>query len=225
MKKYIGYVYLTTNLINGKKYVGQHKQKQLYKIDSYLGSNSQLLNDIELLGIDNFKKEILHFCKDENELDYYETLEIAKRNCLKSDEYYNVKMKGGHNHCTPETRRKISKAISGEKNGFYGKKHTKESIQKMIESKKGIPAWNKGIPWSDEIREIQKQARKNMYKVKSEHVMAKKVECYDESMNYICTYECQLDACQGENLSDTTIRKYIKNGNKCPKTNRYYKFV
>jgi len=38
----------------------------------------------------------------------------------------------------PEHRKKISDANSGEKHPLYGKKHSKESIEKMKNSKKNI---------------------------------------------------------------------------------------
>lgn len=38
---------------------------------------------------------------------------------------------------TESYRKNMSLAVSGEKNGMYGKKHTEESKQKMSEHKKG----------------------------------------------------------------------------------------
>jgi hypothetical protein len=53
-----------------------------------------------------------------------------------------------------ETREKMSIARKGEKHPMYGKKHTKESIQKMSEKLKGHTPWNKGKTgiFSDETR-------------------------------------------------------------------------
>ena len=51
MKYY--YVYLTTNLINGKKYIGQHYGEL---DDYYLGSGSILKKAILKYGRKNFKK-------------------------------------------------------------------------------------------------------------------------------------------------------------------------
>lgn len=39
---------------------------------------------------------------------------------------------------TDKTRKKISKSVSGENNGMYGKKHSYEAIKKMSESKKKL---------------------------------------------------------------------------------------
>ena len=59
------YVYLTTNLINNKKYIGQHYGEIN---DSYLGSGHIILDAIKKYGKENFKKEILKICKDYEDL-------------------------------------------------------------------------------------------------------------------------------------------------------------
>jgi len=44
-----------------------------------------------------------------------------------------------------ESRLKMSKAKIGKKSGMFGKKHSKETINKISKSRKGIIAWNKGL--------------------------------------------------------------------------------
>lgn len=56
----MNYIYMTTNLINGKKYIGKHKGELN---DSYLGSGTLLLRAIKKYGKENFKKEILYISK------------------------------------------------------------------------------------------------------------------------------------------------------------------
>lgn len=46
-------IYKTTNLVNGKFYVGQHYQKSS-EFDGYLGSGIKILNAIKKYGKENF---------------------------------------------------------------------------------------------------------------------------------------------------------------------------
>lgn len=109
----IGFVYIITNLINNKKYIGKKlgkfskttyktiklkngkkKRKKIKgKIESdwkdYWGSSPNLLEDINKLGKENFKREILYYCKSKAECSYIEAREQFSRQVLESDEYYN----------------------------------------------------------------------------------------------------------------------------------------
>ena len=73
--------------------------------------------------------------------------------------------KKGHT-VTVETLRKMSEALSGNKNPMYRKKHSEISRIKMSEAKKGKKSWNKGIHMSDEAKkklsETNKGKRKGM---------------------------------------------------------------
>lgn len=109
----IGFVYLITNLTTGKKYIGKKlakfskttyrvvklkngskkKKKIRSKIDSdwqeYYGSNDQLNKDVQELGTQYFKREILYYCNSKAECSYIEAREQFSRRVLESDEYYN----------------------------------------------------------------------------------------------------------------------------------------
>jgi hypothetical protein len=103
-KGYIGFTYLITNITNNKKYLGKKvfyfskikkikgKQKH-YKIVSdwqtYYGSSPALLADIEKLGKDKFKREIMYLCTDKTQLSYLELKEQVLRGALETEEYYN----------------------------------------------------------------------------------------------------------------------------------------
>ena len=91
MKQY--YVYLTTNLVNNKKYIGQHYGEVT---DSYIGSGSILKKAIEKYGKNNFKKEILEICEDYNSLNIAEKKWITKYNAVESEDFYNI-APGGFN--------------------------------------------------------------------------------------------------------------------------------
>ena len=109
----VGFVYLITNLTNDRKYVGKKlakfsrtttktvtlkngtkkKKKIRSKIDSdwmeYYGSSNELNKDVETLGKDNFRREILYFCKSKAECSYIEAREQFVRRVLETTEYYN----------------------------------------------------------------------------------------------------------------------------------------
>ena len=101
---HLGFVYLIENLITGKKYVGKKlfyfsrtKQikgkKKRFKIESdwmsYYGSNAELNSDVETLGQENFKREIIHLCKSKGMCNYLEAKEQFVRCVLEDDNYYN----------------------------------------------------------------------------------------------------------------------------------------
>lgn len=120
----VGFVYLITNLTNNRKYIGKKlakfskttyktvtlkngtkkKKKIRSKIDSdwrdYYGSNIELNKDVEKLGKENFKREILYYCKSKAECSYIEAREQFSRKVLESTDYYNghiqVRVHGSH---------------------------------------------------------------------------------------------------------------------------------
>ena len=120
----VGFVYLITNNLSGRKYIGKKlakfsktsvkvvkqkngikKKKRIRtKIDSdwreYYGSSIDLAADILKLGTENFSREILYYCASKAECSYIEAREQFNRKVLESDDYYNgqisVRVHGSH---------------------------------------------------------------------------------------------------------------------------------
>jgi group I intron endonuclease len=83
-----GYVYITTNLVNGKKYIGQHRSKEFDP--NYKGSGKLLIKAFEKYGWDNFSTELLEECSDQESLGVRENYWINYYNAVESDKYYNI---------------------------------------------------------------------------------------------------------------------------------------
>ena len=103
---YTSFVYRITNLENGKQYIGK---KNLTKVRSkkvkgktrrkriksesdwreYFGSSLTLLGDVEKLGRDRFKREIIILCKSRGTANYWEAYHIMSNHAIISENYYN----------------------------------------------------------------------------------------------------------------------------------------
>lgn len=70
------YIYLITNKLNGKTYVGQHKVETLKK-DSYFGSGIYLKRAIDKYGQENFEKTVLKYCETREQADFLEKKYIS----------------------------------------------------------------------------------------------------------------------------------------------------
>jgi hypothetical protein len=100
LAKFAKTTYKVVKLKNGNK----KRKKIRTKIDSdwqqYYGSSPNLTEDINQQGTDNFKREILYYCKSKSECSYIEAREQFSRRVLESDDYYNghiqVRVHGSH---------------------------------------------------------------------------------------------------------------------------------
>lgn len=111
-----GYVYKTTNIINGKMYIGQHKSEKFD--ESYKGSGVILTKALEKYGKSNFKTQIIECCETAEELDDREVYWIARYNASESETFYNVASgcNGSHEYSTSEiTRQRLSEAQTGKR--------------------------------------------------------------------------------------------------------------
>jgi hypothetical protein len=134
-QKQYHFIYKTTNLLNGKYYIGMHSSDSL--TDGYLGSGKRLRYSINKYGKINHIREILEFCKTREDLKARE-IEIVNLNEITKLECMNLK-------------------IGGEGAGLpIGFKHSNESKEKMSQS-------NKGNNRSSETREKQSVAQKESW--------------------------------------------------------------
>ncbi len=131
-------VYVHTNKINGKKYVGitSANVHERWQNGKHYKRHSRFYADILMHGWNNFEHDVLFsdLSKDEAELKEKELIEIW--DLTDSSKGYNV-YKGGlsfEKH-SPKTRERLSIKNSGENNPFYAKKHSEETKLLMAQNR------------------------------------------------------------------------------------------
>lgn len=106
--KYKAFVYLITNLVDGRQYIGKKltestvrkpplkgkTKKRVIRSESdwrdYWSSSDELKADVERLGSDNFKREIIHLCTNKGTASYLEAKEQMINEVLENPEkWYN----------------------------------------------------------------------------------------------------------------------------------------
>lgn len=90
-----GFIYITTNKINGKRYIGRKVFDTGSRWKSYLGSGDYLRNSIKKYGAENFYKEIIDIAYTNEELNKKENDWINIYNAVESDDFYNL-IEGGN---------------------------------------------------------------------------------------------------------------------------------
>ena len=161
------FIYKTTNLLNGKYYIGMHSTFNLE--DGYMGSGKRLKRSLNKYGRENHQVEILEFFNTRKELATKEK-EIVNLNEIAKKECMNLIVGGEGGNFTEEQRKKGSKKMSqiilerkkndiefyqkwkkavsvavkkAHKEGkikyniFAGKKHSLETKEKLSKLRKG----------------------------------------------------------------------------------------
>lgn len=159
-----GYIYITINNINNKKYIGMHKSAFIDK--RYIGSGKIIKQAIKLYGRNNFECKILDTAETRKELCEKEKFWIKKENAVEDPMFYNIASGGdggdiitnfseerkleyrnkmrqsclgknkGRTHSDSVKRRlsECAKKRIGDKNPFFGKNHS-EKTKSILSSK------------------------------------------------------------------------------------------
>lgn len=176
-------IYKTTNLINGKIYIGQHKTDNMS--DGYLGSGKLIIQAIKKYGSQNFKRIILQTAETRQQANNVQKHYIKLFNAQQSG--YNIHQGGlgfsselnpqkldpkfgernpffGKHH-SKQTKDKIKKTKRnnggsfGERNSMFGRKHTKQVKQRISTLNSGRLVGDKNPSKRPEVREKLKQAK------------------------------------------------------------------
>jgi hypothetical protein len=230
----MGYIYILTNKINSKKYVGQTIQndinmrwKQYKKIDKN-SIGRCLYNAIIKYGIKNFIFQIICICFDEDS-NKYEKEYIKKFNTI-APYGYNL-MEGGENSkhhpetielirsklkgrrtcpITDEIRKKLSESLKGEKNPNYGKKMSDEQKKKISNTLIANHKMSNTLIANNKMSDETKKKCIKYLKLGSE-ANRKKVGKYDNNNNLLEEFDCVSEASNITKISRQGISKVCNN--------------
>jgi len=184
-KSAYGFVYITTNYIGSKKYIGQKMFESISKRwKGYLGSGKILKQAIKKYGKENFTRKIIAIAYSKEELNELEIEFIKLHNATVNKDYYNIGYGGeavntGLHH-SEEHKRKIRewwedngnglKQRTGRDHPFYGKHHTEKSKEKMRETRGSL-----NVEQIVEIREKYATGNYTHVKLAKEYSIARSV--------------------------------------------------
>ena len=130
---YSGFIYLWTNEIDGKKYLGSHLGTL---DDGYIGSGERFLRAVNKYGIENFSREIIEYVKDEKNIRKREQYYLDFYKVALDENFYNISQS----------------ACGGKIWQYFDEEKRKEIICRISESNTGS--------WEDRFGEKEADRRK-----------------------------------------------------------------
>ena len=133
--KEIGYIYLTTNLVNGKRYVGQHLSDCFDT--TYKGSGTYIKRAIDKYGWNNFSCEVICWCSTQTQLNEAEDNYIRLLDTM-SPNGYNLKGGGANGKYSKEAKKNCSESAKKHWENEDNRLKMSETMKKYFESEEGI---------------------------------------------------------------------------------------
>jgi group I intron endonuclease len=155
-------IYKTTNLINGKFYVGQDSKNN----PEYYGSGTIFKLALKKYGKENFQKEIVEYCSTQEELNEREKYWIKETKAIELG--YNLAQGGfGVSNMSDEIKKKISKSKKGKKLILTDEQRLQYSLRMKNrkisdETRKKLSKANKGKKLSQEHRKKLSESHKGI---------------------------------------------------------------
>ncbi len=232
-KKYdifYGVIYVITNLIDNKKYIGQTIDKKCrwngtLKGAYYCCYNQHLINSIKKYDVKNFKSEILIRTYNKKDLDFFEDYYIIIYDTMNPKKGYNWKGGGAYGKHIDKTKKKCRDVMLKKKQekGYINSPETREKMRgkrgtyrtntnkkpKYLsdEHKKKIGDAHRGVkrkPFSEETKQ-------KMRKPKSEEHKQNVIDAIKELPEIFCQY------CNKKYKFLKRLEKHIKI---CPKNEK-----
>ena len=211
----MGYIYLITNKINNKKYIGQTIRSDIntrwkyHKLNNNKYIGQILYNAYQKYGINNFDYKVICICFDED-TNKYEKEYIQKYNTIYPNGY-NL-LEGGDNKKHSEyTKQLISSKLKGINHPNYGKKLKDSHVLNIKKSltKENFILINEivGRPQTEITKNKIKEKIIEYYKKHSKFL----IEQYDLNKNLINTYYSYSDAARQSDINKTYLIRVLNN--------------
>jgi len=211
MKKQYFTIYKTTCLVNNKIYIGQHQTTN--PNDNYLGSGILLHRDIKLFGKENFKKEILFFCEDYEDMNRREQ-QIVDDEFVARDDTYNCQVGGQATDLekSPSKSGLIGGRITGDKvkndlefrKAYLDKWNSKEQLQKRVNSTR--KTFEKKGGWSWTGKKHTDESKKKIGKANSKYQQGK------NNSNYGNCWIHSLETKISKSIPKSDLQKWLDQG-------------
>jgi hypothetical protein len=219
-------VYQTTNLVNLKIYIGIHSTNNLD--DGYIGSGKTMIKAIKKYGKENFKKEILHYCKSREEACDVE-LYLVNEQFVERPDVYNIRLGGGNKGVmSKESKIKLSNSLkktysnNNYINKHIGRKRSEETKEKMLIKNKRSFKEKYGERYLEMIDKCcRKFKEENGFYGKNHTEKTKKILSEIRSKNYIIKSPLNevinfkgilRDFCNNNDLSFSCLYRNINKG-------------
>lgn len=135
--KYYGCIYMTINLVNGKRYIGKQAFSRNIDPNSYYGSGKLLRLAIDKYGLQYFTKLILVYANDREQLARFEKDFIKLYNADTNDGFYNITPGGeggnGSGLTNPDSLAKWHNTIRSKYGDTYSHLNSGDSVRKRTD--------------------------------------------------------------------------------------------
>jgi group I intron endonuclease len=191
----MAYVYLITNIINGKKYIGSSRKSQID--ENYYGSGKAIKDALKKYGKNSFTRDILW--QGEGDARDIESQWLEYFNAKYDPQFYNMTNDARGNGLHKEsTKRTVSEKLTG-------RKFSKEICEKISKAKKGSTTSKKGKP--DGPKPGVSEAHKG--RTSPNKGKGKSVALYNINGEFIQQYDSYYDLASDLNIHHETVRCHL----------------
>jgi group I intron endonuclease len=203
----MAYVYMITNKINGKKYIGSSRKNQID--ENYYGSGKAIKDALKKYGRNNFTRDILW--QGEGNARDVETKWLEHFNASSNPQFYNMTNDArGNNLHQDSTKQTVSQKLTG-------RKFPKNICEKISKAKLGSTTAKKGKP--DGPKPGVSKAHTG--RISPNKGNSKPVTLYTITGEYIKTYLSYYDLAIDLKINPETVRCQLIGKAKTIKNKQY----